>query len=176
MTLLSLLTLNTLIAVLTAAVVTDLRGHRIPNALTLPAICMGILLQSLATGWSGAGQAMAGVLAGLACFAPFYLGKGMGAGDVKLLAAVGAFLGPLHALQAAILALCAGALMAAAYLAWQAARAAMDSGLRTGWSTAGTAGWVAAGQARRHRLAFALPIAAGSLASAYAAGSLPGLS
>lgn len=75
-----------------AAVFFDLRHHRIPNALTITALIVGLGL-SLTMGWYGfAGAVMAVVLLG-GIFALFAAVGGMGWGDVKLMAAVGALLG-----------------------------------------------------------------------------------
>jgi prepilin peptidase CpaA len=83
-------------ALLVAAIaaVIDVRQHRIPNWLTYPGIVMGIVLRWSFFGWRGLGSAVAGcVLAGGIVFL-FYLVRAMGAGDVKLLAAIGSLVGP----------------------------------------------------------------------------------
>jgi prepilin peptidase CpaA len=71
----------------------DLTFRRIPNALTLPAMLFGLLLHFTLGGWRQLGTASA---AGLLCcliFLPFHLAGGMGAGDVKLVAAAGSIAG-----------------------------------------------------------------------------------
>jgi len=79
---------------LTLACFTDLRTRRIPNVLTFSAAA-GALLFHLATGgWSAAGSSLAGLFLGALLFFPMFALRGMGAGDVKLLAAIGAWLGP----------------------------------------------------------------------------------
>ena len=71
----------------------DLRERRIPNLLTGTAILVAFSLRAAYGGWSGlADSALAGFIAG-AVFLIFYLAGGMGAGDVKLMAAVGCFTG-----------------------------------------------------------------------------------
>ncbi|PIT76293.1 prepilin peptidase [Limnohabitans sp. B9-3] len=77
---------------LIAAMWWDVRTHRIPNPLVLLgwAVGMAIAWQPDGIGWIDAAE---GSLAGLAVFLPFYLLRILGAGDVKLLAAVGAFVG-----------------------------------------------------------------------------------
>jgi prepilin peptidase CpaA len=80
------------------ASVLDVRERRIPNWLTGPAILAGLALHSFASGWSGlADSALAGLIAG-GIFLIFFLAGGMGAGDVKLMTAVGCITGlsPLH--------------------------------------------------------------------------------
>jgi prepilin peptidase CpaA len=71
----------------------DVRERRIPNRLTGPAILLGLALHAVAGGWHGLGDsALAGLIAGGIFFVFFFAG-GMGAGDVKLMAAVGCFAG-----------------------------------------------------------------------------------
>jgi prepilin peptidase CpaA len=71
----------------------DVRGRRIPNRVTGPAVAAGLLLHAIAGGWGGLGEsALAGLLAG-GIFLLFRFAGGMGAGDVKLMAAVGCIAG-----------------------------------------------------------------------------------
>ena len=71
----------------------DLRTRRIPNRLTFPAAAVGVVAASVAHGGPGAVSSVAGLLLGLALFFPLFLLKGLGAGDVKLMGALGAWLG-----------------------------------------------------------------------------------
>lgn len=82
-----------LIAILSVAVVTDLKAQRIPNFLTLPAILAGLAYHGLTRGLGGLSFAAAGLALGLAVMLVPYLLSVMGGGDVKLMAAVGAWLG-----------------------------------------------------------------------------------
>ena len=79
---------------LAAAVVTDLRCRRIPNALTVPAFVAGILLNGWLQGSDGLLNRAAGGVLVLGLLVPLFLVRGMGAGDVKLMAAIGALKGP----------------------------------------------------------------------------------
>jgi len=82
------------LAISLAGCVTDLRSRRIPNVLTFGSALAALLFHAITGGLTGAGTSAAGWLVGAAIlFLPFYLG-GMGAGDVKLMAALGAWLGP----------------------------------------------------------------------------------
>lgn len=73
----------------------DVRSRRVPNLLTGPAILFGLLLHLSLGGWQDlANSAAAGLICGLV-FLAFYLAGGMGAGDVKLIAAIGCLSG-LH--------------------------------------------------------------------------------
>ena len=75
------------------AALTDLRMHRIPNYLTVPAALSGLIYHTLApTGW-GLWVSLAGFGVGFALLLPWLVGGGS-MGDVKLLAALGAWLGP----------------------------------------------------------------------------------
>ncbi len=83
-----------LILVVVTAAWSDLRTRRIPNWMTLPGAAIGFMLQVWQSGWNGAWASLAGAALGLGLFIAFYLLGGMGAGDVKLFGAVGAFTGP----------------------------------------------------------------------------------
>jgi prepilin peptidase CpaA len=95
-----------------AACVTDLRARRVPNALTFGAAAVALAFHAFTGGWSGLGWSAAGWLAGVALFAPFFVLGGMGAGDVKLLAAIGAWLGPMDAVWTALYTMIAGGVLA----------------------------------------------------------------
>ena len=82
-----------LVVTLAAACAADLRRRKIPNALTFPALLLGLALAGWRGGAPACGQALAG--AGVASLALLlYAGRMLGAGDVKLLWAVGACTGP----------------------------------------------------------------------------------
>jgi prepilin peptidase CpaA len=87
-----------LLGLLLAAAVIDVRQRRIPNWLTLGLILSGLARAAALSGWAGLAHAVAGVFAGAAVpFILFALGA-LGGGDVKLLAGIGAWLGPAPAL------------------------------------------------------------------------------
>ncbi len=73
---------------------TDLRDHKIPNWLTIPGIFVGIALNSYFKGWSGTKTSLEGAGLALLVLLPLVLLRALGAGDWKLMGAVGAFLGP----------------------------------------------------------------------------------
>ncbi|HXY15871.1 MAG TPA: A24 family peptidase [Terriglobales bacterium] len=73
---------------------TDYRWRRIPNWLTVPALLLGIGLKSATDGWHGAKSSLLGAALGLLILLPFVLLRSLGAGDWKLIGALGAFLGP----------------------------------------------------------------------------------
>ncbi|MCY1442818.1 Type IV leader peptidase family protein [compost metagenome] len=97
-----------LLGLLGIAVVGDLRHHRIPNVLILLGLGLGLAGQIHAAGFTGLGYGVLGMLIGFAVFIPMYALGGMAAGDVKLMAMVGAFLAPPEALLTALLSLIAG--------------------------------------------------------------------
>ena len=72
----------------------DIRYRRIPNWLVLAGILAGLAWNSSTSGWSGLGRAAEGLGLGFILYFPLYLIRARGAGDVKLLAAVGAITGP----------------------------------------------------------------------------------
>jgi prepilin peptidase CpaA len=76
------------------ACVTDLRARRIPNWLTFGSAALALGVHGALSGWAGAQHAGAGWIVGTLLFLPLFLLRGMGGGDVKLLAAFGAWLGP----------------------------------------------------------------------------------
>ena len=104
-----LLTIVLLAGFLLVAVITDHGSHRIPNRLTGSMLLVGICAQTLSAGLTGFSSAVIGVLVGLGVFLIPYAQKSMAAGDVKLMAAVGAFLGAKLVLIAALISLVAGA-------------------------------------------------------------------
>jgi prepilin peptidase CpaA len=90
------------LGVAVAAAGWDVATRRIPNALTFGAALAAFAAHAWTGGWPGAAQALAGWAAGVALFFPVFALGGMGAGDVKLLGAVGAWLGPLAAVWVAL--------------------------------------------------------------------------
>ncbi len=88
-------------AVLAAMIagVTDVRSRRIPNRLTYPAMLTGLTLQTVVYGWHGLLLGLGGGVLFGGVFLLFYLIRTMGAGDVKLAAALGCILGPASSWQ-----------------------------------------------------------------------------
>ena len=106
-----------LVLVVIAAIV-DLRSRRIPNVLTSLGAVAGLVFHAWAGGVAGLGQGVAGWATGIGLFLPLFLLGGMGAGDVKLLGAVGAWLGPLGALWGGFYSVLAGGVLALVVGAW----------------------------------------------------------
>ncbi|TRW89696.1 A24 family peptidase [Candidatus Methylobacter oryzae] len=116
MTLDNLPTAVLLIALIAAAAI-DIKRHRLPNVLTVSTALLGIVFQCWLYGWSGFLNGLGGFCIGLFLLLPFYAMRWMGAGDVKLMAAVGIFLGWPYSLLAVALTTGAGAVAALGLLA-----------------------------------------------------------
>jgi prepilin peptidase CpaA len=83
-----------LVLLVVAAAIYDLRFRRIPNWVNVFGIILGFGLNALLFQLSGTAKAGEGMLLAMAVYLPLYLLRGMGAGDVKLMAAIGALVGP----------------------------------------------------------------------------------
>jgi len=151
-----------------AACVTDLRSRRIPNVLTFGASGAALVFWTWSAGLSGLGWSVGGWSVGCALFLPWFVLGGMGAGDVKLLAALGAWLGPRDALWLALFAGLAGgvfgvvASLSAGYFR-ESARNLW--GLLMFWRVAGIQPLpeLTLASARGPRLPYALPITVGAV-------------
>ena len=95
---------------------TDFRYHRIANVWSFGGILIALLLQLILAGWQGMASGLGGMLVGFLLLLPMYLTGGMAAGDVKLMAAAGAFLGFKLTFAAVVLSLISGGLLAIAYV------------------------------------------------------------
>lgn len=102
-----------LLLLVSIAAVNDLATRRIPNRLLLAGLGTALVLDllSLQPGLA-LRTACLGLCVGLALFLPFYMVRGMAAGDVKMMAVVGAFVGPGDAFAIALLTWCVGGVMA----------------------------------------------------------------
>jgi len=113
---------------LLASVWTDVKGGKIPNQFVFSGLGLGILFNtalpeglgfaSSLPGGLGLWSALAGAAIGLAVMLPMYLLRAMGAGDVKLMAMVGAFLGPEDVIGAVLCSFITGGVLSLGY-AWK---------------------------------------------------------
>jgi len=78
---------------LIVAAIIDGKKLKVPNYITFPMILSGWVFNSAVMGWEGLGLSLLGTVVGLGLLLPAYAIGGMGAGDVKLLAGVGAWVG-----------------------------------------------------------------------------------
>jgi prepilin peptidase CpaA len=100
------------LGVVLVAAVNDIRTHRIPNILTFGSAAAALAYHAWSGGVHGLGVSAGGWAVGVALFLPLFLLGGMGAGDVKLLGAVGAWLGTMSVLYAGLYSILAGGILA----------------------------------------------------------------
>jgi prepilin peptidase CpaA len=105
-------------AVMVEAAVIDGKQLRVPNWLTFHLVIGGLLFAAWTGGWSGLFGSLEGAALGLALMLPLYAIGGMGAGDVKLMAGVGAWVGPALTLGAFVSTAVVGGLMAVGMVVW----------------------------------------------------------
>ncbi|MGO9123396.1 MAG: prepilin peptidase [Terriglobales bacterium] len=98
---------------------TDWRSRRIPNWLTICGLVLGILVNSLTRGWLGAKDSLLGAGLGLVLLLPFVLMRSLGAGDWKLVGALGAFLGPSRLITVLFATVLVAGLMALVLVIWK---------------------------------------------------------
>jgi len=163
-----------LLIFLVAVTLADTATQRIPNLLTVSGAVVGLVLNFSRGGTSGVLMGGAGLLTGLAIFLPFYLARGFGAGDVKAMGAVGAFLGPTGVLLAAAWTLVAGAVGALLLLLVRREHSALRS-LAGRWMWRAYAAYttgraeplavVGPGDPARRRFPYGLAIACGTVVS-----------
>src|SRR5262249_39684252 len=101
-----------------AATWSDFRTRRIPNALTVAGAILGFGLHFWEVGFAGALMSLEGIAVGLGLFGAFFLTRGMGAGDVKLFAAIGALVGPQPLMLIFVFTGLLGAIAALAMMVW----------------------------------------------------------
>lgn len=170
----------------------DIRFRRIPNWLVLAGLAGGLLsslfaLQWMATapapslvvfrgwdnGWDNLGIALLGAMSGLAVMLPLYMRRALGAGDVKLMMAIGAFLSPMQVMGAALLTFVAGGVlsMLVAIGSGSLVRVVNNLRLMVTVSIIGRSTGVSLRDvATTGRLPYAIAIATGSLLQLYLAG------
>ncbi len=96
--------------------ISDVRSNRIPNWLTYGGLALALGLRTAWGGWHGLGQGLAGMLLGGGIFFVFFVVHGMGAGDVKLMAAVAAWVGLHQTFHVLIATAFAGGILAVYYM------------------------------------------------------------
>lgn len=101
-----------LVILLLAATAVDVREHRIPNWLVAAGMSSGLLFHALAPQGAGLVFALSGLGLGLAALFPLYALRVMGAGDVKLMGMIGAFLGASGVFGVVLATMAAGGVLA----------------------------------------------------------------
>ena len=91
----------------------DYSQRRVPNWLNLALIVAGFVVQGIYFGWAGCATGVWGLLTGFGLLIIPWMMHGMGAGDVKLLAAIGVWMGPLLTFYSFAIGACIGGLIAA---------------------------------------------------------------
>lgn len=171
--------LASLLCVLAVAVFTDLRTGKVHNLLIVTGLFIALAFHGIAAHGDGILQAPAGaigllsalggVAVGFAALFPLYAVRAMGAGDVKLMMMVGAFLGPLQTLGVVVLTFAAGGVLALAMALWQRSFAQLLMNLRLMLTTSAVKaanGMNPTFEPLQHtagRMPYALAIAAGTL-------------
>lgn len=163
---------------LTAAVYSDLRERRIPNRVTVPGLLVGLVLASLLEGGVPVSAFVGAGVALLVTFPLVVLG-GIGAGDAKLLTAVGAFVGPGGLLSVLIYGGLAGGALAIANAARRGTILGVllnTKNLLLYWVSLGRLGErISVSSEGSHTIPYALAIAAGALAAWFFPFSVGGL-
>jgi prepilin peptidase CpaA len=150
------------------ACASDLKSARIPNWLTFSAAIVGLCFHTFSAHGQGLGSAALGLVIGLALFFPVFALRAMGAGDVKLLAALGAWIGPAAIGWVALYTAIAGGVLALVVMVWRGYLRQGLSNIRTllkFWSLVGLKPLpeVSLDSPNTLRLPYALPIAVGLL-------------
>jgi prepilin peptidase CpaA len=110
-----------LCAVLVSAVAgwIDWRSRRIPNWLTVPCLGLGLVANTTVLGWQGPREFLAGVALALTVLFPLVWIRALGAGDWKLMGALGGILGPLHIALVIGATVLISVIMAVIQVSWQ---------------------------------------------------------
>lgn len=151
-----------------AAAAQDLRSGRIPNALTFGSAIAACLFAGWSGGVAGIGASLSGWVLALLLWLPLYALGGLGAGDVKLVAAIGAWLGPSDVVPVSLYSAIAGGGMAAAVALARGQAVAVCANLHSlllHWRVSGLTPHpdLTLATARGARLAYAVPILTGTV-------------
>ena len=144
----------------------DLRTRRVPNPLTMGLAAIGVVYAAFGIGGLSLGASLAGLALGLALMLPGHLIGATGAGDVKLFAAAGAFVGPTHILAGVRLYRACRRRHRDRHLALAAAAAQTVGGTALLIATAGANAPAIESPLEHNRFAYAPAIAVGTMLAA----------
>lgn len=113
------LALLVLVPAMAYACWSDFREHRIPNRLCGLIVLTGFIVHGMLDGWAGLQQSLSGAAAGFGLLIVLWLIHAMGAGDVKYMAGVGAWLGPELTFYAVIVGILIGGLISVGMIVYQ---------------------------------------------------------
>ncbi|RMH40205.1 MAG: prepilin peptidase [Deltaproteobacteria bacterium] len=163
----------TLIAAAAAAAWSDLRHRRVSNRLNLAIFALGLGWRvALDPSLSTVALALAGAAVGFALLFPLFAARWTGAGDVKLLAALGAWLGPSAIAYAGLYGVAGGGVLAAAMTLAGGAALRRAVATHVALSVATLTAPHAPRRARRHVVPMAVPFAVAAVAVFVARGGL----
>ncbi len=149
----------------------DIRTRRIPNwviiAVAVPGIVYSVAVASVGPGLL---RSVEGFAVGMLCWLPFYIAGWLGAGDVKLFAAAGVWLGPLRTVEAAVIAAVVGGLLAVVWMVVSYGMRRSASTLSLAVSLPSILATTASPERARRTLPYGVALALGALS----AGWLPG--
>jgi len=115
-----MLLINTILILLViSSIITDITKRRIYNIQTYPVMMLGLIMNFAVGGVEGLILSFLGLLFGMLLLLLFYISGTIGAGDVKLLAAIGALKGSLFTLETMFYTALIGGFMAIVIIAWQ---------------------------------------------------------
>jgi prepilin peptidase CpaA len=156
-----------LIAILVIAAIIDFKFKKVPNIVTIPTMVAGMSMSFIESGFIGLLISTAGLFIGIALLYLPYAAGGMGAGDVKLLGAIGAIKGPRFVFITFLVMALIGGLMAVVRAASVMKRADMrtfSTSVRTVYYTRKWADMKVPEYVRKEKIPYAIAISAGAAA------------
>jgi prepilin peptidase CpaA len=154
-----------LITLIVIAAIVDYRFKKVPNIITFSAIAAGLFLALLSRGLIGLTGSIAGLVVGMGLLYLPYAAGGMGAGDVKLLGAIGALKGPWFVFITFLAMAIIGGVMAIFKIAFVLKRADMrilGESVRTAYYTRSLSALEIPEYAKKEKLPYAVAISAGA--------------